>query len=51
MLVGMAVGYLFRKQNLSWLQRLITGLIWLLLFILGLQVGSNERIISGLHCC
>ena len=49
MLLGMTVGYLLRKQNLSGLQRLITALIWLLLFILGLEVGGNERIISGLH--
>ena len=28
---------------------IITLLIWLLLFILGIEVGSNEEIIRGLH--
>ena len=29
--------------------QIITLLIWLLLFILGIEVGSNEEIIRGLH--
>lgn len=46
---GILFGYLFRKQNRSWITKLITILIWLLLFLLGVDVGSNEMIMSGLH--
>lgn len=49
MLTGMLLGYLLRKQNLKRIQALITLLIWLLLFILGIEVGSNSQIIKGLH--
>ena len=35
MLTGMLLGYLLR--------------IWVLLFILGIEVGGNEQIIKGLH--
>ena len=49
MLTGMLVGYLLRNKDLAWLQALITLFIWLLLFILGIEVGSNDSIISGLH--
>lgn len=49
MLTGMLLGYLLRKRNLSRIHQVITGLIWLLLFILGIEVGSNEAIVRGLH--
>jgi len=49
MLTGMSLGYIFRARNLSWTHRLITLLIWVLLFLLGIEVGGNERIISSLH--
>lgn len=49
MLTGMLAGYLLRKRNLARIQSVITGLIWLLLFLLGVEVGSNEAIIRGLH--
>lgn len=49
MLTGMLLGYLFRSQNLRKIHQLITLLIWVLLFILGVEVGSNEQIIKGLH--
>ena len=42
------MGYLFRKRNLSFISRLITVLIWVLLFVLGLEVGSNPQIVSNL---
>ena len=35
MLTGMLLGYLLRKRNLSGIHKVITVLIWLLLFILG----------------
>ena len=49
MLTGMLVGYLLRKQNLGKIHQVITLLIWVLLFILGIEVGGNEQIIRGLH--
>lgn len=49
MLTGMLLGYLLRKWNMKRIHLIITLLIWLLLFILGIEVGSNERIIKGLH--
>lgn len=48
MLLGMLTGYLLRKQNLSWIHKLITLLVWVLLFLLGTEVGGNEAIIAGL---
>lgn len=49
MLTGMLLGYLLRKRDLKKIHPIITLLIWLLLFILGIEVGSNEQIIKGLH--
>ena len=37
------------KRDLKKIHQIITLLIWLLLFILGIEVGSNEQIIKGLH--
>ena len=48
MLGGILTGYLFRRLNFSWISGLITVLIWILLFVLGIEVGSNESIISNL---
>lgn len=49
MLTGMLTGYLLRNRSFSKISRIITLLIWLLLFILGIEVGSNEQIVKGLH--
>ena len=49
MLTGMLLGYLLRNQKLGWIHRVITLIIWLLLFLLGIEVGENEAIINGLH--
>ena len=49
MLTGMLLGYLLRKRDLKKIHQIITLLIWLLLFILGIEVGSNEQIVKGLH--
>ena len=46
---GMRVVYLVRCKRLSWIHRIITLLIWILLFLLGIDVGGNESIIKGLH--
>lgn len=49
MVSGVAVGYLMRNRKLSFVHRIITLLIWILLFLLGVEVGNNEAIIKGLH--
>lgn len=48
MFAGIGTGYLLRRQSLSWTGKAITGLIWLLLFLLGIEVGYNEQIIHNL---
>ncbi len=47
MLGGMAIGFLLRHKEFSWIHMVITFLIWILLFLLGLEVGGNRRIIEG----
>ena len=44
----MAAGYLCRRMSLGWVGHVITALIWLLLFVLGLEVGANRRIMDSL---
>lgn len=44
----MLLGFLLRKQQLSGIHKIITVLIWLLLFLLGIDVGGNQEIINGL---
>ena len=48
MFLGIGIGYLMRRQSLSWINKAITILIWLLLFLLGIEVGHNEQIIRSL---
>lgn len=48
MLGGMCIGFLLRRQRLSWIHKFITALIWVLLFLLGIEVGGNRQIIEGL---
>lgn len=49
MLTGILSGYLLRNKRLSWIHKVITFLIWTLLFLLGIDVGGNEAIVNGLH--
>ena len=46
MLTGMLFGFLLRNKRLSWIHKIITLLIWVLLFLLGIDVGGNEAIIK-----
>ena len=48
MLSGIFLGYLFRSVRITWMQKVVTVLIWLLLFLLGVEAGSNESVIKGL---
>ena len=49
MLAGIGTGYLLRRRMKIRVQGVITVLIWALLFILGVEVGGDERIIGALH--
>lgn len=49
MLAGIFVGYTLRSKRLSGIQRIITLLIWILLFLLGMEVGNNDHIIRSMH--
>lgn len=40
---------LLRNKKMSFIGRVITALIWVLLFLLGIEVGANPRIINGLQ--
>ena len=47
-LSGMAVGFILRKRQLRVVPHMVTVLIWLLLFLLGIEVGSNPQVINGI---
>lgn len=47
--IGIGIGFLLRKRPLAQIRHAVTGLIWILLFLLGLEVGHNDRIIQGLR--
>ena len=49
MLCGIAVGYLLRNWDTRFISHVITALIWLLLFLLVIEVGSNPRIVMGMQ--
>ena len=44
---GILLGYLLREKKLKFLPRLITTIIWVLLFFLGLEIGSDPDVISN----
>lgn len=48
MLCGILIGYLSRKHTFHGIGRFITALIWMLLFLLGEEVGSNQQIIESM---
>lgn len=49
MLLGVVSGYLLRNRNMKWVSRVVMALIWILLLLLGTEVGANKSIIKGLH--
>lgn len=50
MLSGIGAGILLSKSGFSfgWLDRLVQYIIWLLLFLLGVEIGGDDQIISSL---
>ena len=49
MFCGIGVGWLLRHRQLPMLSRVITVLIWALLFCLGVEVGMNPQVINRLQ--
>lgn len=49
MLSGIIIGYLLKHKRLNWISKVITILIWTLLFLLGIEVGGNKEITDNLH--
>ena len=45
MFVGIVGGYLFRSRKIPFQNGLILTLIWVLLFLLGLEVGMNDNVV------
>lgn len=48
MAAGIGAGYLLRRRPLRHLGKVISLLIWILLFLLGVEVGGDERIVKGI---
>ena len=48
MAAGIGAGYLLRRRDLRHLGKIISMLIWLLLFLLGVEVGGDDRIVRGI---
>lgn len=46
MFAGIGIGYVFRKHKIKAIHRVITALIWLLLLLLGLNLGADKNIVS-----
>lgn len=45
---GILAGWLLRGRNLRLLGKIISVLIWILLFLLGVEAGGDERIVKGI---
>lgn len=48
MMSGILAGRLLRRRRLDFLPRVVMFFIWVLLFLLGVEVGSNPKIIESL---
>lgn len=48
MCAGIVFGFLSRGRLSGFVRRVITVLIWSLLFLLGVEVGGNPRVVGAL---
>ena len=48
MFLGIAVGWLSKGRASAYIRRLITFLIWVLLFLLGVEVGTDPDVTGAL---
>ena len=46
---GIAFGYLMRRHRFTHIGKATIFFIWILLFVLGVEVGGNPNIIKSLH--
>ena len=49
MAMGLAAGFLLRHRRMALVAKVVTALVWLLLLLLGVEVGGNGMIIGNLH--
>ena len=51
MATGMVLGYLLRSRTALFqlVDKIVMAVIFLLLFVLGISVGTNETVISNIH--
>lgn len=49
MFSGIAFGYLMRRHRFTHISKIIISFIWMLLFVLGVEVGSNPNVMNSLH--
>ncbi|MEG0789716.1 MAG: LysO family transporter [Alistipes sp.] len=45
---GIVLGRLLSKYKLGFVSRLILFIVWALLFLLGVEVGSNPEVVRGM---
>ncbi len=46
MIAGIGLGFVLRNHKIRFIQGFIITLIWLLLFSLGLEIGSDKNVIA-----
>ena len=49
MFSGIAFGYLMRRHRFTHIGKIIISLIWILLFVLGVEVGGDPKVMNSLH--
>src|SRR5574344_601073 len=48
MAVGICIGYFARRWSLGWIDKVIIIVIWMLLFLLGIEVGGDNQVLESL---
>ncbi len=49
MFSGIAFGYLMRRHRFTYISKIIISFIWILLFVLGVEVGGDPKVMNSLH--
>ncbi len=47
--LGMLIGFFCRRSKMEWVNKSITLIVCILLFLIGFEIGANKDIISRLH--
>lgn len=48
MAAGIIAGWLLRRRRVTWIGRVTMVLVWILLFLLGLEAGGDRNIMESL---